>query len=535
MRRLRVVVGLAAAGAVGATVMLGAAPAALGSTTITPSVESVRQVTYGGSTQHLYLLPQVAVDPKNPNTVVLVDGDYREGGCSLFASTNGGLTWTTNSTSILPSGYQSCIARPDTEPELAPRFSPDGSTLYVAMAAQTPAGAQHGPISLAVARSTDLGLNTTSKIVFQSAMLTGTTKGGATASEPEEFRSATMAVDPSDPSRIYVGAERDPDSVPASINVMDQPAVAVSTDGGLNWGSETDLGTATMSQSGGPYNGYTPVLLAANNGTVYAVAEGLSTGSSSSGSSLYPMYLYSSTDHGAHWTASTITTGQAGADEPSAAIDPATGAIYVAWDSATPQMTENIFVTHSLDGGKTWSKPASPVPSSVSMVSDRYTPGISVAPDGRVDVSWLDFRNDPFHPTGGMVQYSDTYYAYSTDQGATWSSNVRVTPTSVDQNLTESYFAFNIESAAIASTNNSVYIAWTQPQPAEPGSQSEDDFFTRVDLSGNVTLASAKKSSNHDVAWGIGGLAIGLAVAGLVLLVLGRRGRGAPTAPPATT
>jgi hypothetical protein len=189
-------------------------------------------------------------------------------------------------------------------------------------------------------------------------------------------------------------------------------------------------------------------------------------------------------------------------------------------------MTQDISVTHSTDGGKTWSKPISVVPSSVASASDRYFPGMSVAPDGRVDLTWLDFRNDPFHPTGSMVQYSDVYYAYSTDHGATWSNDVRITPTSIDQNLGVSYADFNVETGAIASTDRAALLAWPQPDANEPSFQAEDDFFTRGDLIGAVEpLKPAAKS--HQLACGIGGLAVGLAITGVALLAMsiGRRSR----------
>jgi hypothetical protein len=45
---------------------------------------------------------------------------------------------------------------------------------------------------------------------------------------------------------------------------------------------------------------------------------------------------------------------------------------------------------------------------------------MSVAPDGRIDVIWLDTRDNP-----GQV-LSALYYSYSLDQGTTWSQNVKL-------------------------------------------------------------------------------------------------------------
>ena len=47
---------------------------------------------------------------------------------------------------------------------------------------------------------------------------------------------------------------------------------------------------------------------------------------------------------------------------------------------------------------------------------------MSVAPDGRIDVVWLDTRNDP----GGYD--SELYYAYSNDGGASFTPNIALSP-----------------------------------------------------------------------------------------------------------
>jgi hypothetical protein len=47
---------------------------------------------------------------------------------------------------------------------------------------------------------------------------------------------------------------------------------------------------------------------------------------------------------------------------------------------------------------------------------------LSVAPDGRIDVTWYDTRSDP----SGII--SEVYYAYSTNAGSSWSSGLPVTP-----------------------------------------------------------------------------------------------------------
>ena len=49
-------------------------------------------------------------------------------------------------------------------------------------------------------------------------------------------------------------------------------------------------------------------------------------------------------------------------------------------------------------------------------------PNMAVAPNRRVDIAWWDLRNDP-----GISFGNDVHYASSSDNGATWSKNMRVT------------------------------------------------------------------------------------------------------------
>lgn len=77
------------------------------------------------------------------------------------------------------------------------------------------------------------------------------------------------------------------------------------------------------------------------------------------------------------------------------------------------------------DDGATWSAPIRVNDDAAD--ADQFMPAVSVGPDGTVDVSWQDRRDDPenhlFH----------TYYAYSVDGGATFSPNLRVTSAASDE------------------------------------------------------------------------------------------------------
>ena len=51
-------------------------------------------------------------------------------------------------------------------------------------------------------------------------------------------------------------------------------------------------------------------------------------------------------------------------------------------------------------------------------------PTLGVAPNGRIDVAWYDYRNDPTFKQGDTRNgFQDVYYASSVDGGRTWSKN----------------------------------------------------------------------------------------------------------------
>lgn len=112
------------------------------------------------------------------------------------------------------------------------------------------------------------------------------------------------------------------------------------------------------------------------------------------------------------------------------------GQVWVAVDRSTGSTRGNVYVlcsvarnsnsdpldvmfARSTNGGRTWSAPIR-VNDDVSLTAWQWFGTMSVAPNGRIDVAWLDTRDNP-----GSVN-SSLYYSYSTNAGVTWSPNVRL-------------------------------------------------------------------------------------------------------------
>jgi len=105
---------------------------------------------------------------------------------------------------------------------------------------------------------------------------------------------------------------------------------------------------------------------------------------------------------------------------PSLGVDvsngPHRGRIYCSWMDLTPANATDIFLSHSDNGGATWSSPVH-VPDQFTFPVDRFNHWMSVDPaNGEVNVAFYDTRNDT---TGARFQ-TDYYLAQSTDGGLTF-------------------------------------------------------------------------------------------------------------------
>jgi hypothetical protein len=82
----------------------------------------------------------------------------------------------------------------------------------------------------------------------------------------------------------------------------------------------------------------------------------------------------------------------------------------------------DVMFSRSIDGGNTWSSPFRINDDSPGNNAWQWFGTMAVAPNGRIDVIWLDTRDDP----GGYD--SQLYYSYSEDGGETFSANEALTP-----------------------------------------------------------------------------------------------------------
>jgi len=154
----------------------------------------------------------------------------------------------------------------------------------------------------------------------------------------------------------------------------------------------------------------------------------------------------SSSDGGNTWSQPTVVSNQqtpndfsttgallrTGAGLPSVAIDASTGQLYVVWEDArfTGGSVNQVVLSTSTDGGKTWSAPA--VVSKTPTSTPAFTTTVAVNSGGAVAVTYYDMRN-PNGVTTGLP--TDYWLVNSADHGASFGNEVRITPTSFDMSI----------------------------------------------------------------------------------------------------
>ena len=112
------------------------------------------------------------------------------------------------------------------------------------------------------------------------------------------------------------------------------------------------------------------------------------------------------------------------------------GRLVCSWMDLAGNGTTDIYVSYSDDKGSTWSLPHTAT-DSLAFAVDRFYNWISIDPtNGVVNISFYDTRND----TTGSRYMTDTYLARSSDGGATFGPNTRVSTVSSNEHDCDGVF-----------------------------------------------------------------------------------------------
>ncbi len=415
--------------------------------------------------------PQLAADPTNPRFVVIANRlDWPDFGCALQESGSGGRGWL-SATPVpkLPPGVDKCYA-----PEVA--FDGKGRLFYLFIGLHGPGNEPAG------------------------AFLTTSDDRGRSFTPPRQVLGplrfmVRMALDPSSGDRgrlhlVWVEAGADPPL--GGFPPTDNPIMsAYSDDGG-----ETFSG---------------PLRISAPNRRVVAPAVTLGPGhrvhvlyydleddardyqglEGPKWDGRWSLRLASSADGGRHYSPGAVVDDDVVPPErimlvftappPSLAVD-GEGRLFAAWYDARSGDWD-VWLRRSADGGRTWSGPQRLNDDPVGDKRDQYLPRLSVAPTGRIDAVWYDRR--------GNVENrgNDVYFTYSTDGGATFAANLKVTSLDSDSRIGPIY---DVPSArglreigsrlGLLSDRGGAVAAWTDTRNTGRSPPSQDIFAARVRL-----------------------------------------------------
>jgi len=468
-----------------------------------------------------YSAPHVAVDPRNPMRMVAATPEYRTKVCRLMVTSDGGRNWRILDSTPSPSSYPFCAHTSGINLQVQVAIGREG-TIYYALSGYdnsdlTPAdahGGVYGNISVLLARSDDFGENWDTTVVRS-------TRGTTDLAQAENNRPVTgLAVDTRTGNQdiVYVGWNRR--AAPGVSGVVSQPAMAVSTDAGRTFSEPIMIADAWASTKPEPdkWGGGNPYLAVDNDGNVYGIFTGSTTVTPAPQEGSNTIVAVRSSDRGQTFTASEVNPPSRYYGGMSATWGPGPGAqgtLHVVYeDKIGPQAGQSdrdIYYKRSTDRGATWSEamrindddPDNLQPAGGHL---QVGPSVSVAPNGRVDVAWWDFRDD----IGGFT--NDVYYAYSTDGGATFSRNERVTDRSIDRRIGIWSNGYDMRTpVGIGSTDRMATLVWDDTRNSILVGDGQDLFAGIVQFS---AIGSGGSNAARIALAALGGLAL----VGLILL-----------------
>ena len=398
--------------------------------TLYPQIPNVR-ITNNGWSQNE---PMVAINPTNTNKLVCGYNDSRSGNYKVgwSWSDDGGFTWTYGGNFTLTGHTHGA------DPVVA--FDNTGTAYFAGLTYNwdnTHSAGKDG--SVFVAKSGDGGHTFN---VFSKIIATGT---GFT----EHLDKPWLYINPAN-NHIYIAWVKRENAWGVGGTESATIWFTGSTDGGQNF--STPIQISTFSPATGTDRSHGPQITALSASQVYVSWHTIEAGDPPT--TPWKIWITESTNGGASFgpnhhvlnTAWGLPNRFISMDTDSSA-----GWIYIGYADSHVQTPRDydIFVTSATSASGPWSTPVKINDDPAGTGRWQFWPSLDVAPDGRVDVMWYDFRDS----ANGI----GVYYTSSSDGGTTWSSNVKVTNLPTGFTPTSDFAG---DYNGIASLNEKIQVVW---------------------------------------------------------------------------
>lgn len=456
-------------------------------------------------------IPGVAADPDDVRHLVLVDENFDSGQCEFHASFDGGAHWN--------SGNLTAPARFNNPPCLNL-----DSAGYPHLNTQSVAFGSNGSV-YAVFDSGDgvpeiFTAPSNGKGQGDSVLVAKSSDGGRT------FSTAVVVIQaPPGPAPMYVRPTIGVEPRPSGDRVVVAAwGVNVTSGGPADGAGERAMITAVSDNSGSTWSA--PVQASGPgeetrepSAPVFGAGNAIYVAwTSRTGGIGHNIAVAKSTDDGATWTrtaAGAVSGKGQGPDggAPQLGIDSSSGAVYLVYQEAKPYGDQDIWFQRSTDGATTWSTPLRVNDDATGNGVRQHLPHISVASDGRIDVVWFDHRNTYPAPAALKAKgEGNVYYASSSDGGATFSANRRITDRTInlDMGLTQKIGSYSWYGPVVTALGSGgAFIAWSDPRNGTYNTDTNDVFTATLHLgSGQApTTSTVNAGSDSDFAISLSQLA----------------------------
>jgi hypothetical protein len=417
----------------------------------------------------------VAFNPLNTNNIITGANDWNyNDGCAVNASYDGGRNWTPT----LPNGFLPGVTKFTNDPNVpgtgqydaggdpGVAFGPEGTAYFVCQGFNFTSPFQ---IALLVSRSDDGGttwLDGKNEKLTRVSTWNGNGKSKGSNGQFPDHESIYVDRSPASPyyGSVYVTWVQFDGNTHSPVNI------AYSRDGARTFSTPVQV------TAGNVRNNQDARVVSAPDGSLYLTFDNGVQGGKGT-----VMYASKSTDGGQTWGAPVQfasfnnpvcafppycfnisgTPFRAGGSYPAPAFDAARNRLYVVYPDIAGQYAQIYFTSASANDLSHWTTPVAVAPAA----GDRFESELSVAPDGRIDLSFYDRS----YTKNALV---DLTYATSNDGGATWTTR-RVTNAGYDPGQWgvpsgSGFRPFVGDYNGIASTPNGALMTWTgvaQPQP----------------------------------------------------------------------